>query len=373
LFFTFKMELYKTLGIEKNASPTEVKKAYFGLAKIHHPDKGGDPEAFKKIQHAYDILIDEQKRGFYDQTGQIPGEQEIDPGMQGGGAFPFDLGGLFGMFGGGGGPFGGAMPFGPGGPRMHRGPPSANRRGKAPPKVHEVNITLADFYHGRSIKITFERQKFCTACRGDGHASFQSCDACKGSGMINRIMTMGPGMQMMSSNPCAACQGTGQKPGAKCGSCQGKCFTNESKTLDIIIEPGMKAGERLVFPGECSDTQEFAEAGDVHILLCEADEEIPWKRDGQNLRATLAVNLRDSLLGSLQKIGQHPGYSTGCEIAVPKGSLNAHTVVVKGAGMPVRGTDRKGDALITLQVSVMPSEQQAIEKNIQLLMEVFKI
>jgi DnaJ-class molecular chaperone len=110
------MDPYKVLGIEKSADARDVKKAYFDLAKRHHPDKGGNEEEFKKIQKAYDVLSDPQKRGFFDQTGQMPGEEgEIGMGgMPGGSPFPFDLGGIFGMFGGAGGPFGmGGSPFGP--------------------------------------------------------------------------------------------------------------------------------------------------------------------------------------------------------------------------------------------------------------------
>jgi DnaJ family protein A protein 2 len=370
------MDPYKVLSVAREADPKDVKKAYFDLAKRHHPDKGGNEEEFKKIQKAYDILSDPQKRGFYDQTGQIPGE-EGEGGMGGGGPvpFPFDLGGIFGMFGGGpGGPFGG--PFGGGMPGMSRGrpngPPSANRKGKAPPKVHEISLNLHDFYHGRKINLNFERQRFCKSCNGDGYMSYSSCSECHGTGQVSRAMMMGPGMQMISQSPCGSCGGKGQKPGPKCFSCNGKCFKEEQKSLDVVIEPGMKAGERIVFGNECSDTQEYQTAGDVHIQLMEADEEIPWTRDGIHLRSQLHLGLRDSLLGCKKTILKHPGYPDGLEVVVPPGSIHMNDVVVKGAGMPVRGLDLKGDAIITLRVSVLEHEHKAIEENIELLRSVFK-
>jgi DnaJ-class molecular chaperone len=142
---------------------------------------------------------------------------------------------------------------------------------------------------------------------------------------------------------------------------------NQEKSLDVVIEAGTRPRERIVFTGECSDQQEYAEAGDVHIQLNEADEEIPWKRDGNNLKASLAVNLRDSLLGSTKVIMDHPGFETGCTIVIPPGSIHQTVVVVKGAGMPVKGSGQKGDALITLLVTVDAAEQAAILKNHELL------
>lgn len=365
------MELYKVLGVEKSADSKDIKKAYFELAKRHHPDKGGNEEEFKKIQKAYDVLSDGQKRAFYDQTGQVPGE-EGDVGMSGSGGpmpFPFDLGGLFGMFGGGGpgGPFG--MPMGRGRPS---GPPSASRRGKGPPKVHEIHLTLHDFYHGRKINLNFERQRFCKGCKGDGYMSYSTCNECQGTGQISRAMMMGPGMQMISQTPCGACGGKGQKPGPKCFTCAGKCFKDEQKSLEIIIEPGMRVRERLIFENECSDTQEHQEAGDVHIILMEAEEELPWIRDGINLRATLALDLKDSLLGSKKIIHGHPGFPDGLEINVPPGSIHFNDIVIKGAGMPIRGMDQKGDAIILLRVQVSESEKKAIQENLELLRSVFK-
>ncbi len=369
------MDPYKILGVDRAAESKDVKKAYFELAKRHHPDKGGNEEEFKKIQKAYDLLSDPQKRGFYDQTGQIPGEGGVEMEMGGGGPvpFPFDLGGIFGMFGGGGGPFGmGGGPFGMGGGRAAGGPPSARRRGKGSPKVQELGMTLHDFYHGRCIKINFERQRFCTACKGDGHMSFTSCEECHGSGQVSRAMMMGPGMQMISQSPCSSCNGRGQKPGMKCFTCNGKCFQNEQKSLDIVIEPGMKAGERLVFPNECSDTQEHVDAGDVHILLMEAEEDTPWSRDGIHLRAVLSVGLVDSLLGSKKMIQKHPGFPEGLEVVIPPGSIHMNDIIIKGAGMPIRGQDLKGDAIITLRVQVSEQEKQRIGENLELLRSIFK-
>ncbi len=362
------MDLYKVLGIERSANEREIKKAYFELAKKHHPDKGGNEEEFKKIQKAYDILSNSDKKMIYDHTGQIPGEETGDVsmgpggfgGMPGGFEFPFDIGGLFGMFGG---------PMGPG---ARNGPPSQRRRGKAPPKVHDVNLTIADFYKGRSLKIQFGRQKFCKGCKGDGFTSSQQCSTCNGSGVTTMRMMMGPGMQMMSQAPCGNCNGSGKKGGPACPDCQGKCFTQEEKSLEIKIEPGMKAGERLIFPSECSDHQDFAEAGDVHINLVEADEEIVWKRNGDNLCATVNLTLEESLLGCEKVLEGHPGFTNGYPVIVPPGSINQQILQFADGGMPLRNINRKGEAIITLQVKITDSEKKSILKNTELLRSIFK-
>ena len=370
------MELYEVLGVDKGAESRDIKKAYFNLAKTHHPDKGGDAEKFKQIQRAYDVLSDDEKRNFYNQTGQVPGEQGAGgPGEGHPGGFPFDIGAMFGgMFGGGmpgmGHMGGGGGPFGMrGGPPP--GPPSTRRRGKAPPKVHEIHLPLADFYKGKLLKINFERQRFCRSCHGDGFVSSTPCEKCHGMGMTMVHIQMGPGMIMQSQMPCGACSGKGHMNGPACGACSGKCFTSEENILDVTIEPGLRVGEKLVFPGACSDHQDFAEAGDVHIQVSQADEEIPWKRDGVTLAATLAINLADSLLGSTKKIGNHPGFPDGCEIMVPSGSINGQVLIIKDSGMPVRGTNRKGDAHITLLVRLEAVELAAVQKHGVLLRSIF--
>ena len=346
------MELYEVLGVDKGAESRDIKKAYFNLAKTHHPDKGGDAEKFKQIQRAYDVLSDDEKRNFYNQTGQVPGEQGAGgPGSPGeGGGFPFDIGAMFGGMFGGGMPGMGHMGGGGGGPFGMRGgpppgPPSTRRRVKAPPKVHEIHHPLADFYKGKLLKINFERQRFCRSCHGDGFVSSTPCEKCHGMGMTMVHIQMAPGMIMQSQMPCGACSGKGHMNGPACGACSGKCFTSEENILDVTIEPGMRVGEKLVFPGACSDHQDFAEAGDVHIQVSQADEEIPWKRDNSTLAATLAIN--------------------------PPGSINGQVLIVKDAGMPVRGTNRKGDAHITLLVRLEPIELAAVQKHGVLLRSIF--
>lgn len=360
-------DLYSVLNIPRTADAREIKKAYFDLAREQHPDKGGNEEKFKEIQRAYSILSDPQKKDFYDQTGQVLGESGNPEGGGpfGGGGVPFDLSQLFG------GLFGGGMPFGfgsGGGGRQPGGPPSSMRQPvKAPPKIQNINLTLSDLYHGRSLKINFERQRFCQGCNGNGYMNFLSCTGCNGRGRVGIQQMIGPGMIVMNEVPCSQCQGTGSKRDQECGRCHGKCFINEQKALEVTIERGMRAGERLVFSGECSDTQEFAQAGDVIIVLEQADEPIPWRREGDILRATLEVSFTEALCGCKKVLPGHPGFPTGCDVDIRPGHQHLDTLVIKEAGMPKRDGIGKGDALITLHVIFGAKEREVCEKHTELL------
>lgn len=343
-------DLYSTLEIPRGSSIEDVRKAYLKLSKKAHPDRGGSEEHFKAIQRAYSVLSDEQKKHMYDSMGVIDGEggHEMGGGNPfGGGGFPFDIGSLFGMFGAAG-PNGGM----PSGPRV--------KRAKGPPKVHEIPLSLHDFYHGRSFSINFERQKFCDGCKGQGCMNFTSCDRCSGRGFVEQVVMMGPGMQMMSRGPCHTCSGEGRKPGTPCSTCSGKKFTNQEKTLYIRIEPGMKPGETLIFSKECSDNHEYLEPGDVHIVLQEADETLSLKREGDQLHFNVHLTLAESLLGKTITISDHPGYPQGLPIEIPPGFTNGNVYHVDDKGMPKKGTTSFGKLQVHIHVQVSEDEKNKL-------------
>jgi DnaJ family protein A protein 2 len=358
-------DLYARLKVDRNADPETIKKAYRKLAVNHHPDKGGDEEEFKKITQAYEILSDENKRHIYDQTGSIDGEGGMEGGMPGG--MPFDIGSLFGMFGGGG-------PFGmPGMPGMGggRGRTGRMRRPKGPVKVTEVPISLYDFYHGKEIKVKLDRDQFCEGCKGEGYTSFTNCSQCSGSGVTNRVAMMGPGMVMQMQGPCEACHGEGKKGNGNCTVCAGKKFKTQEKILHVKIEKGMRHGDVLVFENACSDDLNFDTPGDVHFVLQEADEDIEWKREGNNLRAKLIITLRESLVGCKKVIDNHPGFMHGFDVEVPPGTQNEEILTLKGKGMPVRGKSEFGDVMITVKVVASVKEKEVLEKNKIILESLF--
>ena len=352
--------LYDTLGVSKDADTNEIKKAFKKLAMTHHPDKGGDPEKFKEIQRAHEVLTDDRKRQMYDMTGSEDGDQ----GPQMGGGFPFDIGS---MFGGLGGMFGGM-------PGMHgmggRGGPRGMKRPKAPPKVTEIPLKLFDFYHGRTFQVKFERQKFCETCKGEGATSFQNCNTCKGVGSIRQQIQMGP-MIMVNEGPCHDCQGEGKKPSGNCYLCGGKKTMPQEKELSVTIEPGMKPGEVLVFAKECSDDPNFDEAGDVHFRLQEADGDEGWVRRGDDLETQVTVSFQESLLGSTKILQGHPGFLQGLELQVPVGTLNGETLTVLGKGMPKKGSKEFGTLRCRINVTLSEKDRETLQRNKSLLQAMF--
>jgi DnaJ-class molecular chaperone len=198
--------MYDILGLTRDATPDEVKKAYRKLAREHHPDKGGDPEKFKKVQEAYETLSDPQKRANFDQFGSAEGPQN--------GGFPSDI---FAQM------FGGAF----GGPR---GPV---RRAD---HHHDLNITLEEAYRGssRNLKVTLTKQ--CFAC-------IKKCQQCRGSGNIN--IQMGP---MAFRQPCPPCNGQGGVASG-CSECNFKSKKLEQLGVELKIPPGIEEGNSIVAAG----------------------------------------------------------------------------------------------------------------------------
>jgi DnaJ family protein A protein 2 len=364
---------YQVLGVARNASGDEIKKAYRKKALEHHPDKGGNPEVFKEVQHAYDIVGDETRRTFYDQTGS---EQEEPGGPGGPGGMPFNpFGGM--PFGGmpfnGGGPFGG-VPFDMGqmfggNASQHRKPP---KEPKGPPKVHEMPLTLADYYYGKTVTIQSERQTFCTDCKGEGAESYENCRECNGSGTRQQVINMGP-IRMMSQGPCGPCSGEGKKVSVVCRTCNGTKFISQKKSVDVIVEPGMRPHEVIVFPKECSDNERYVEAGDLHIALHQADEDIPFKRVTftDDLSMSMTIKLSDTLIGGSQIVQGHPGYPDGLKVEIPVGVQNGTTFLVAGAGMPRNGTHMNGDLRVQVTLHVTNGDVALLKRNKEVLEGIF--
>lgn len=369
--------LYDVLGANRGSNSDELKKVYRKLVLQHHPDKGGDPEKFKQIQHAYDVLSDDQRRMVYDQTGSDQEAPEMGNGGMpfgpGGpfGGMPFDIGSMFG----GGNPFGG---FGmPGMPGMHGMPgmPGMHNSGprppqpKGPPKIHEMPVSLHDYYHGKRVKVQFERQIFCSHCKGDGAEKYESCKGCGGSGKKTQIIQMGP-IQAMTHIPCNDCGGKGKKVSVKCRKCAGKKFLANEKTIEASIIPGMRPHEMIVFPKECSDQSEYVEAGDLHIILQEADEDNRFKRvaNTDDLNVTVAISLYGSLIGTSDKVNGHPAHPDGLILEIPVGVQHGDVINISGEGMPKKSGGR-GDlrVLITLrateiEINVLKANKEKIEQ-----------
>jgi len=351
--------LYEVLGVTKTDTCTAIKKAYLKLARIHHPDKGGDPEAFKEITHASDILTDEKKRRIYDETGMTDEQAMESGGFPGGFAngfpFEFNMNDLFGgMF--------GNPPVGP-----QRGP---IRKGKKPgPAVQTIPITLEQFYLGHKFDIQINRQSFCPKCDHTGAKTKEVCRKCNGHGAVTQLVQMGP-MTMQTTGPCLDCQAKGERILEKCAHCSGSGFLNETRKLSVAVQPGMRKEETFIFPEVCSDHPAFERPGDAHIMLQEDPKDTSFqyfKRVGdrlEHLETTVSISLSESLIGCVVQIDGHPGYDEGLFVKIPPGSFDKDKLCLSGFGMPIPGSIGKhGDLHIITSVSIKPSERALFTKE----------
>lgn len=347
--------LYGLLNIERSASSQDIQKAFRKLALIHHPDKGGDPETFKSLRQAYEVLSDEGKRRQYDQTGQIPGDQ-VSPPPQNPFGFPFDIGNLFGM-------------FGPGGK-----PQNMRKAFKPPPKTEILRLTLAQLYFGHTFQIHLDRSKQCVVCSGTGAKRKEVCGACGGSGSHTQTMNLG-GMMMHSQGPCMSCTGEGMRILESCDVCKGLKKVHEKKAIDVKIPASIMDGEMLTFQEVCSELPEFEKAGDL-VLTIASDMTGGWKRQGQNLmnlEIEVVLNLAESLLGTVIQLDGHPGFDDGLFIEIPPASFTGDVYCITGQGMPIKGTmNNYGDLYVRIRVVVKMAERKELVSSMTTLQDVFK-
>lgn len=342
------MSLYEKLSVDKTSSLEEIKKSYHKLSKVLHPDKGGDPEKFKEIQHAYEVLSDPERRQMYDTTGSDNPQQGGHP-FGGGGPFgmPFGFGGDLGaMFGG---MFGG----------MQNGKPRKAPRG--PDKIQDIPVSLADFYSGREFQINFHQQRNCSSCSATGATKSETCSGCRGQGMKMTMRQIGPGMIQQSVGPCSDCNGEGKRIIQTCNDCNGKKYKTQEKILKAKIEPGMTNTEKLRFEGECSDAPEYEKAGDVVITLVRTnsqdDEDFEWQ--GNDLHISHSIDIADAFLGFNAAIKGHP---SGKHITLSWGGgplMHETVLVAKGLGMPVRNKKGEyGDLFVHIDITISTAEKR---------------
>lgn len=337
------IDLYEVLGIEKTATKSEVKKAYHKAALTSHPDKVPEDQReeadvkFKAISQAYEILYDEEKREVYDIHGMAAFDPSNKGGMGGQGPDLDDiLQQMFGMGMGGGG--GGGI----------------QKPAKGKNAEQEYHVTLEDLYKGKTVKFNSTKNVICSNCKGSGakdKVKPKTCERCSGQGVTIGVRSVGPNTVARVPVMCDACEGSGSTLNQKdrCRKCKGKKVTSEKKQLEIYIPRGAIQGERIVLEGEADEAPD-QKPGDIVFTLVEADHET-FHRAGQDLSADLNITLAEALCGLSRVVLKHLD-GRGISITHPKGRvLNPDQVLkIEGEGMPIKGTDAKGDLYLVVKI-----------------------
>lgn len=327
-------DLYAVLGVGRDVTEEDLKKAYKRAALLAHPDKPtGSKEKFQAVNEAYTVLSNAEARAEYDHTGRVPQGGDVPPP-------PSDLMEMLGsLFQGG---FGvpGGIPI----PMMFGGGPAGTvmRRARGPNKVHEIGVTLAELWAGKTFTLHMKREVLCGGCAGKGGTDFRPCGSCGGRAFRVVRQQMGP-IVIASHEMCTDCQGGGMKASATCTDCGGRRVTEAEKTLEVRIERGMAEGDRLVFPEACSESPDFERPGDVVLVLRAAAGSAGsgWERRGSSLVMEVSLTLAESLLGWERLLEGHPSGSS-VPVVWEGGVVRDREVLrVPGWGMPLR---RSGDA-----------------------------
>ncbi len=349
-------DYYKVLGIDKNASKEQIKKAFHVLALKYHPDKNdGDDKKFKEINEAYQTLSDEKKRANYDRFGSADmngfsqaGQQSNWGGFDGaqygfsqdmGGFDMGDLGDIFGDF------FGGAHS------RKNA------RRGRD--ISTEIKLSFEESVFGTTRKIKINKQSTCSVCGGTGakkNTKMEVCKTCNGQGKVREIKRSIFG-NFSNVKVCGSCYGSGKTPSEKCPECRGAGVHKKEEGIDIKIPAGINEGEMVRLNG-MGEAIFSGISGDLYIKVKIGKHPI-YKRQGFNLTMDLSIKLTDSLLGMVYKLKTLEGKII--EVKIPEGIKHKDLLRVKGKGVP--SGNSRGDIIIQILVDV-PSRISRKTRNL---------
>ncbi|MEJ6001866.1 molecular chaperone DnaJ [Paucibacter soli] len=345
-----KRDYYEILGLAKNASEEEIKKAYRKLAMKFHPDRNqGDgakkaEEQFKEAKEAYEMLSDAQKRAAYDQYGHAGVDPNMGgrggPGAEGFGGFAEAFGDIFGdIFGG----AGGAGRRG-GGQQVYRGSDLS----------YAMEITLEEAARGKETQIRIPSWESCETCSGTGAkpgTSAKSCGSCNGSGTVH----MRQGFFSIQQT-CPHCHGSGKIIPDPCTVCSGQGKLKKSKTLEVKIPAGINEGMRIRSAGNGEPGVNGGPAGDLYIEIRIKQHEL-FERDGDDLHCTMPVAMTTAALGGSIEV---PTLGGKAEIELPEGTQHGKTFRLRGKGIKGVRSSYPGDLYchISVETPVKLTEHQ---------------
>ena len=345
-----KRDYYELLGVAKNASPEEVKKAFRKLAMQHHPDRNPDDntaeQKFKDANEAYDVLKDEQKRAAYDRFGHAAFE-----GGRGVGGNPGDFGfaqgfadifdEMFGDFMGG------------------RRRESTNPRGED--LRYNLEITLDDAFKGRQTTIRVPTMAACESCHGSGATPGSkpiACPTCHGNGRVRAQQGF-----FTIERACPSCHGAGRIIENPCRACGGQGRTKKEKTLSVTIPAGVEDGTRIRLAGEGEAGVRGGATGDLYIFLGIKPHRF-FQRDGANIQCKVPIPMTVAALGGALDVPTVDGSTA--RVTIPAGTQTGHNIRLRGKGMTVLRSPSRGDMVIEIAIE---TPQHLTKKQQELLRE----
>jgi molecular chaperone DnaJ len=355
-----KRDYYEILGIAKNASADEIKKAYRKLAMQYHPDRNpGNKEAenkFKEATEAYEILKDDQKKAAYDQYGH----QAFSQGGGGGGGHGFegfDFNDIFSNF---------SDIFGDMGGGRQTKKRSASQRGSD--IRYNLEISLEEAFRGTTEKITFTIPSTCQTCSGSGSQNGEKssdCTTCKGSGKIRAQQGF-----FIVERTCTTCAGTGHVIKNPCKTCKGEGRANKEKTLAVKIPAGVEEGNRIRLSGEGEAGQRGGQAGDLYVYITIRKHQF-FTRKGDDIHFEVPLRFTTATLGGSVEIPTIDG--TKAKLQIPEGAQNGDQLRLKSKGMSVINSGgRRGDMYIKINIETpvkLSSEERELLIKLDKIME----
>ena len=351
-----KRDYYEVLGVDRNATPDELKKAYRKLALQYHPDRNpGDKEAeekFKEAAEAYDVLSNPDKKARYDQFGHAGMEGAYGQGGMDMNDIFSNLGSIFGDLFGGSGFRTGFSGFGGGGGAARRVLRGTNLRIK-------VKLTLEEIDRGCEKKIKVSKYVPCKTCGGSGakDGKTETCSHCHGSGVVTETKRTILGM-MQTQSACPQCGGEGRIVKDKCHDCHGDGIVKSDEIITIKIPAGVQDGVQLAMQGMGNAAPRGGINGDLIILVEEQEHEL-FERQDANLYYNAFITYADAAMGATIEI---PTLNGKVKIKVDAGTPSGRVVRLRGKGLPIMNGYGRGDLLVSLNVWV-PKEFTREEKK----------
>ncbi len=356
-------DYYETLGVGREATREEIKKAYKKLAKKYHPDVNKeDPDAerkFKEVSEAAAVLGDEEKRRQYDAIGH----EAFSRGARAGGGFngfdfsgfgaDMDFGDLFESFFGGG-PFGDLF-----GGRRARQARGADLR-------YDMAITLEEAAAGVRRRIGLRKRSACAACGGSGGTEVETCSTCHGHGQVRRTQRTPFGI-IQTTGVCPTCGGTGRRIVTPCDACGGEGRVLEKKELDVDIPAGVESGMRLRVPGEGEAGGHGARQGDLYLFIRVAEHSV-FERQGADILLEAPISFFQAVFGAEIEL---PTLEGKAKLKIPSGTQSGTTFRLRGKGMPHLHGRGHGDQLVTVAVQTPGKLSKAQERALKEAAEAF--